>query len=369
MDKPTTLWQQKSPQIARIPHPTWIHPPTNPPTDGNIWPSNLIKIIRAIKQIPPGQPSRPEFSFKLLDEAAEKNFLILIRKYGGCLADALAAQKDSAVGYGSEFRVVATLSNIFQRHPNWTRMSRILTHGSEWPLAPINEECRLADVREALIFGNHKGALMKPDLLLQLMSKDVHFGYCLPLPLAKAEKIPGVLIAPMNIQQQNTINEFGRIIPKDRQTHNQSFKWSSGTSVNSRIKTEELLPCLFGACIKQIVNWVVTARRLFPNVPILASKTDFKSAFRQCHLNAATAVQTCTQLNKIGILLMMLRLSFGGKPCPFEWGVISETICDLANAILLSGDWDPSELLLQTNIWFPRTNSSSQTSPLPLVPS
>jgi hypothetical protein len=223
-------------------------------------------------------------------------------------------------------------------------MSRILTHGSEWPLEPIDEECRLADVREALTFGNHKGASMKPDLLLQLMSKDVHFGYCLPLPLAKAEKIPGVLIAPMNIQQQNTIDEFGRIIPKDRQTHDQSFKWSSGTSVNSRVKTDKLLPCLFGACIKRIVNWAVTARRLFPDVPILASKIDFKSAFRRCHLNAATAVQTCTQLNEMGILLMMLRLSFGGKPCPFEWGVISETICDLANAILLSDDWDPSEL-------------------------
>ncbi len=41
---------------------------------------------------------------------------------------------------------------------------------------------------------------------------------------------------------------------------------------------------------------------------------------------------------------MMLWLSFGGKPCPFEWGVISETICDLANAILLSNDWDPGKL-------------------------
>jgi hypothetical protein len=223
-------------------------------------------------------------------------------------------------------------------------MSRILTHGLEWPLAPINKECRLADVWEALIFGNHKGVSTKPDLLLQLMSKDVHFGYCLRLPLAKAEKIPGILIAPMNIQQQNTINEFGRIIPKDRQTHDQSFKWSSGTFVNSRVKTEELLPCLFGACIKRIVNWAITARRLFPDVPILAFKINFKLAFQRRHLNAATAVQMCTKLNKIGILLMMLWLSFGGKPCPFEWGVISETICDLANAILLSDDWDPSEL-------------------------
>ncbi len=89
-----------------------------------------------------------------------------MQKYGGRLADALAAQKDSTVGYGSEFRAVTTLSNILQRHPNWTRMSQILTHGSEWPLEPIAEECRLADVREALTFGNHKGASMKSPAFL-----------------------------------------------------------------------------------------------------------------------------------------------------------------------------------------------------------
>jgi hypothetical protein len=171
-------------------------------------------------QIPHQQPSRPEFSFELSEEAAKKNFLILMWKYGGRLSDALVAQEDSTVGYGLEFRDIATLANIFQRHPNWIRMSRILTHGLEWPLKPLDDDCRLADVREALIFGNLKGASMKPDHLLQLMSKDVHFGYCLPLPLAKAKKIPGIFIAPMNIQQQNTIDEFGRIVPKDHQTHN-----------------------------------------------------------------------------------------------------------------------------------------------------
>jgi hypothetical protein len=55
----------------------------------------------------------------------------------------------------------------------------------------------------------------------------------------------------------------------------------------------------------------------------------------------------CTQLIEIGIHLMMLWLSFDGKPCPFEWGVISETICDLANTILLSDDWDTGKLSAQ----------------------
>jgi hypothetical protein len=41
---------------------------------------------------------------------------------------------------------------------------------------------------------------------------------------------------------------------------------------------------------------------------------------------------------------MMLRLSFGEKPYPFEWDVISESICDLANTILHNNSWDPNDL-------------------------
>jgi hypothetical protein len=199
-----------------------------------------------------------------------------MRKYGGRLADALAAQKGF---YGGLWFRIQSCRYPFQRLPAPSKLDSDVPDPHPWFGVAIDEERRLAVVRKALIFGNHKGASMKLDLLLQLMSKDVHLGYCLPLPLTKAKKIPGILITPMNIQQQNTIDKFGRIIPKDRQTHDQSFKWSSGTSVNSRVKTEELFPCLFGACIKQIVNWAITSRRLFPDVPILASKIDFKSAF------------------------------------------------------------------------------------------
>ena len=42
----------------------------------------------------------------------------------------------------------------------------------------------------------------------------------------------------------------------------------------------------------------------------------------------------------------MLRLTFGGAPCPSEWGAIAESICDLANAILLNDEWNPLSLQL-----------------------
>ena len=37
-------------------------------------------------------------------------------------------------------------------------------------------------------------------------------------------------------------------------------------------------------------------------------------------------------------------INFGGAPCPFEWGVISESICDLANELVQCNDWDPADL-------------------------
>jgi hypothetical protein len=70
-------------------------------------------------------------------------------------------------------------------------------------------------------------------------------------------------------------------------------------------------------------------------------KIDIKSAYQHCHLNAATAIQTITQLPEEGLAIIMLWLTFGGAPCPFEWNIISESIRDLANAILYDESWDP----------------------------
>ena len=101
---------------------------------------------------------------------------------------------------------------------------------------------------------------------------------------------------------------------------------------------------MFGGTLRRLINWAVAARKRFPSYRILATKADFKSAYRRCHLNWETALTTCTQLPDDDIALMSLRLTFGGSPCPNEWGVISETVCDLTNAILHDDEWDPSIL-------------------------
>ncbi len=308
----------------------------------------MIDIIKTVIATPSTKPETPEFKFdtsspEALQESAEKNWMVLA-KYGLDLEQALEAQKESPLGYGSEFKPSNILASIFARHPLWHRLKSILDNGSIWPLEELSDELRAADLQEAIEFGNHKGATKQPELLRKLVLKDVTHGYGLVIPLSKLPRLPGALMAPMNIQRQNTIDEHGCIVTKDRLTHDQSYKFKSGTSVNSRVKKDELQAVMFANAIKRICNWTVEARRLYPDKRILATKIDYKSAYRRCHIHAKTAIQACTQLTDEELAIVFLRLTFGGMPGSFEWGCISESICDLTNRLLLDEDWDPEQL-------------------------
>jgi hypothetical protein len=134
-----------------------------------------------------------------------------------------------------------------------------------WPLEDITETDRADNLNKALTFGNHKGASSNPEHLLLLMSNDLFCGFAIPFPLEKMTNIPGILFAPLNIQEQNTINNTSRIVPSKQPTHNQSYQWtSSGTSVNSSTRKASLLPCIYGRAVCRLVNWEVTAPQKYP---------------------------------------------------------------------------------------------------------
>jgi hypothetical protein len=308
------------------------------------WPDDLIDKIKAVMNTTCDTPSPPEFSFEFSDEGKVHNLAVL-KKYDFDLGKALEAQQSSSLGYGKEFKPPAVLKEVFGLHPLWKRMEAILTNGSKWPVTKISKDKQQQDLLDALDFKNHKGASAKPELLKKLIAKDVKYGYSLPIPLEHVTSILGLAMAPMNIMAQNTINELGRIFPKDQLTHDQSWKWSSGTLVNSRVQKELLQATRYGFCIRQIINWAVATRRKYPGQKILVTKIDYKSAYRRGTLHYSTALQTATQLPEEKTAIITLRHTFGGAPCPFKWGVVSESICDLANALLqCDNDWDPSEL-------------------------
>jgi hypothetical protein len=258
-----------------------------------VFPSNLINIIQSIQATMCPQPQQPEFFFELTPEAAEKNFLV-VKRHNMDLGQAITAQKDSPLGYGSEFKPHQVLRQFFLHHPLWERMESILVNGSQWPLKEISKEDRVADLREALTFGNHKGASSKPELLQELISGNAKHGYGLVLPWNKIDRIPHACIAPMNIMHQFTLDASGNIINKEHLTHNQSFPWKSGSSVNQRVEKEKLQQYMYGRCLTRLLCWILKVRRQFPRKHILLQKIDIKSAYWRCHLNSAMAVQTIT---------------------------------------------------------------------------
>jgi hypothetical protein len=257
--------------------------------------------------------------FKMSSEATHKNYCILKTKFNKDINQTILAQMDSPLRFGSEFQKSTTLAPLLHLHPNRTSLNLLLIECSSWHLDAISDSDQQADVKEALTFGNHKGATNNLELLELLGNSNVVHGFALPLPLPKIKNIKGMLLAPLNIQAQHSINKTGRIVDKDCLTHDQSYKWTqSQMSMNSWTKKDKLLLCVYGGVIRRLVNWTVAAHRKYPTTRIYATKIDIKSAYHRLHINTKVAAQCCTQLPHLGVALMTLCLTFGKAPCPFE---------------------------------------------------
>jgi hypothetical protein len=88
------------------------------------------------------------------------------------------------------------------------------------------------------------------------------------------------IVSPLGLVNQNTIDERGNTKTKWRLTNDQSFQFQSETSVNSRVRKEELAQCMYGMALRRFLHAIVQYRRRFPSTPLLMAKFDLKSAYR-----------------------------------------------------------------------------------------
>jgi hypothetical protein len=94
-------------------------------TPSSVWPHvNLILTLQNIMATPCPHPSKPLFEFDLPVKAAEKNFILLMRKFGGDLHLTLHTQNGSRLSHGSKFKLALMLKSIFRSHPNWQKMKQ-----------------------------------------------------------------------------------------------------------------------------------------------------------------------------------------------------------------------------------------------------
>jgi hypothetical protein len=186
-----------------------------------------------------------------------------------------------------------------------------------------------------------------------MLNEEVRYGWQLVLPASSIPRIPEAIISPLGLVKQTSINEHGESVIKWRLTHDQSFKFKSNTSVNSRVETEKLAKCLYGNALRRFIHAIVLYRRRFPSKPLLIAKFDLKSAYRRTHFSGISALQsiaTSTGLRPPNnshdeeLAYVSLRFTFGGSPNPSEFSLISEMIADLSNILLQHKDWDPTRL-------------------------
>jgi hypothetical protein len=229
---------------------------------------------------PPFPFDATDIQFAMTPEAARENWKILSDQnfdLQGLITSPSAA--NTPLRPGSEFRPVHLLAAICRNHPRWPRIRRMMTEGFTMPLTELPEIDRVQDVLEAIRYGNHKSTQKNPAVVLEMLREEVEHGWQLVLPCSSIPSIPGAVVSPLGLVDQNTIDERGQPKKKWRITHDQSFKFKSKTSVNSRVRKEKLALCMYGSALRRFIQSIVHYRRRFPNTPLLMAKFDLKSAY------------------------------------------------------------------------------------------
>jgi hypothetical protein len=224
----------------------------------------------------------------------------------------------------------------------WGLLKDILDNGASFPLSSLDEALRREDLTFHQTRGNHKSTLKFNSELKKAITKDNIHGFTLPLPFEVLHCIPNTSLAQLGCVRQDTIDEWGNKSEKFRLTHDQTFPGPSGLSVNLRVMKDKLPLIMYSFALLKIIHYIVNLRHHLPDRKIFICKVDLDVAYRRCSLSSSTAMECLTIFD--GLLLMALRMMFGGAPCPSIWGVISESMADLGNALLQNPLWDHNML-------------------------
>lgn len=287
--------------------------------------------------------TRSVFRFDGTPEAAQHNIKVLAA--ADYDIDKIIKSKSRTVcSPGSEFRSIQVLDTFMSKHENWPHVRKIITEGASNHFIKEYSDVDRMEENEALIeYNNHKGARENVELVSNAINEDVKRGFAIVLPIGSEKVIPGAMVNAVGTVVQKSMNEQGEETEKHRLTHDQTFiRLLKSLSVNNLCDKKMFLDMIYGWCFSRIIAQAIEMRRAYPNVPILAIKGDFKSAYRRLHYMGMAAAQCMVSWE--GLLYMWLRLCFGGSSCPPSWCAVGETIVDLANDLLLNKSFKSGRL-------------------------
>ncbi len=276
---------------------------------GGLTSSGLKHTLSSISAWTTPKTQHPSFAFRWSSVAAKTNLEILQSHYWD-LQKALSAQPFSTLSTGSKFCHASIPTPLCWFHPLWSRASTWLSSGVKYPLQPINDLEWLADLKANLTHRDYQSAVYNEASLTDMLKEEVLHGWQLILPCDSVWLLCNAIITPLSLVEQDTINEHGKIIPKWHLIHDQSFNIIKVThrSVNDCLITDDLTPCHYGKALLWHIHTIIGLRQWHPNLWILQSKVDWKSAYHQLHYAANTAIQS--------IILVGLRMGHWPVPVP-----------------------------------------------------
>jgi hypothetical protein len=120
--------------------------------------------------------------FEQSREAALHNAIIL-DSFNFDVNKSIRAQQGSQVFYGSEFKDPSMLQELLEHHPHWGSLQKILQHGANFPLLPLDPENHQKDLLFHREHGNQNSADKQCDKLDMIISNEIQQGFALLLPV------------------------------------------------------------------------------------------------------------------------------------------------------------------------------------------
>jgi hypothetical protein len=182
-----------------------------------------------------------------------------LEKYDFDFSRLVNENRETTLGYGSEFRPLTQLRRILGQHPNFSELEKIISHGMDYRFAtdlPERErETELAGITER---GNHQSAVNRTVHVAKALTKDVIHGFSMPILQETVPRLKGAMAQPLGMAEQLALTESGERVPKFRLTQDLSFSLTGEKiSVNDRVDMDEYVEMIYGWCLPRTIHYIV----------------------------------------------------------------------------------------------------------------
>lgn len=176
----------------------------------------------------------------------------------------------------------------------------------------LNENQRLQEVQASLQYRNHKSVTNNQRLLEEYITKDIKFGFALPINKTAVTDILKYLVQPGGLAKQFTLSPDGTRVPQEQLTHNLTFKHTGNNIyVKNQLNLDEYPEMYYRHCLSQVIHFIVALRWRFPDKKIFIAKFDFSAVY--CCLTQSTTTAIQSILVSSTIAFVYLCMTFGWR--------------------------------------------------------